>query len=369
MPTEFTPESLEQRLELLSCTGLRLVAFHRGKVAVDFCVGKDGMGRPLGDDALHAIYCAGKPLLALTMGSLVSDGEASWDDQLGWLIESGPDGAELHPSVAKATLAHVMSHSAGLSTHKAEAMTVLTVPERKKAAMTTAPVMRRRGYGEFQGWTLLALAVEALTGKGFEREVEARVIRPLGLAGELFARFDTESYRAELDRLAINVDHRHRPALPLLAERSEWMATDWNPAYGVYATASGLASLYETIRRSLAEDSTALGGAAGTGEISAEVIRTQTSAAWKARDHGMGRDCGYGLGFMTALDDHDVSQHCSESSFGHTGIAGMTLGFCDPVHELSVAVMFNGMTDARTSTQFRRPIVIDALYRHLLPDI
>lgn len=348
MSDELDPEHLEQRLELLSCAGLRVVVDVGGERIADIAIGEDGLGSPLRRDALHALYCAGKPVLALGVGRLVHEGEASWDDQLGWIIEE-----HLHPAIARTTLAELLTHAAGFSGDKAEEVTVLTPDARRELARTRPPRVERRGYGEFQSWALAGLAIEALTGLDYGAALDELVVEPLGLSGEILVRCPGDAAPQVAERVAINVDHRHRPPLPLLAERTGWFLTDWNPSFGVVASADGLSALY---RRLLDPDGIPWG----------DVVGEQLTTRWTGYDRGMARECSYGLGFMTDLKGHDVSQHCGPTSFGHSGFGGMTLAFADPSYDLAVAAIFNGMTDGRTATQFRRPVVVDAIYRMVI---
>ena len=67
---------------------------------------------------------------------------------------------------------------------------------------------------------------------------------------------------------------------------------------------------------------------------------------------------------MTSLAGHRFGKECSPRSFGHSGNVGSSFAFADPEYDLSVAVVFNGITDP-DSAFFRRPALTRALYSDL----
>ena len=79
-------------------------------------------------------------------------------------------------------------------------------------------------------------------------------------------------------------------------------------------------------------------------------------------DPVMGRTCGYGLGFMLGLGEHDFGTRVGDGAFGHSGFRGMTAAFADPAHGLVVTCHLNGSVDPG-SLGYRRPALVDTIYR------
>src|SRR5262249_46783084 len=81
-------------------------------------------------------------------------------------------------------------------------------------------------------------------------------------------------------------------------------------------------------------------------------------------DQVLDRVCPFGLGFMTALSEHQFSSDCSPASFGHSGYGGASFAFADPEHDLAVGVIFNGIV-GHESSFMRRRALLRALYADL----
>ncbi|HEX4777762.1 MAG TPA: serine hydrolase, partial [Acidimicrobiia bacterium] len=81
-------------------------------------------------------------------------------------------------------------------------------------------------------------------------------------------------------------------------------------------------------------------------------------------DEVLQRECTYGLGFMTRLDEHAFGERCSDSAFGHSGNVGTSFAFADPERSLTVAVVFNGLV-GHEAAFLRRRALVNTLYQDL----
>jgi CubicO group peptidase (beta-lactamase class C family) len=81
-------------------------------------------------------------------------------------------------------------------------------------------------------------------------------------------------------------------------------------------------------------------------------------------DRTMNRASCFGLGFMTGLEAHGFGTWIEPEAFGHSGLGGMTFGFCLPADGVSVAVHTNGLVDAPEVVE-RRIEIVDALIADL----
>jgi CubicO group peptidase (beta-lactamase class C family) len=236
-------------------------------------------------------------------------------------------------------------------------------PSRRPAVLAATPrvagwpVGRRAAYSEVFGWYLLGRVLEAVSGQEIGEHLRESVLRPCGL-DDTWIGMTPDEYERVLPRLGMNIDLRGHQPFPLVLERGARMCAEVNPAHGGYTTAGDLARFYALLAAQL-------GGANHDFLPSADTLRQFTTSDGPARlDEVLGRECEYGLGFMTALAGHAFGRWCSPASFGHSGHVGSSFAFADPAADLAVAVIYNGITD-HESAFLRRPVVVRAIYTDL----
>lgn len=328
--------------------GAQVAVFLAGEPVLRTALGDAGMGQSMTDDTLFRVYCSIKPVTALAVAQLVAGGQLDLDQPLGSLLPG-------YASLADGTvhLRHVLNHTAGL--HLPMALELeLTPPEKRRSMLERVerPPGWRVGldaaYSEHFGWHVLGRLLEETTGEPLREHLRAAVLEPLDMADTWIGMTDAE-YDANVERIGVNYDLRTLSAYPLLLERGRRMCTEINPAHGGYTTATDLARLYNAVL-ARADD---------------PVVSQFTSPAReRVYDRVLGRECGYGLGFMTGLVDHQFGRAPSRSAYGHSGNVGSSFAYADPEHDLAVAVLFNGVVDAE-SAFLRRPVVVRAVYEDL----
>jgi CubicO group peptidase (beta-lactamase class C family) len=325
---------------------------------LDLAVGVDGVDRPVDPDTLFAIYCAGKPALAVALATLVDAGELSFDDQVGHIVDR-----PLPASQASLRVDTLLTHTAGL--HRIDARIYLASSTRQREALLRGSqpppgwsIGEDVAYSEFAAWHLLALVVESLTGETARDVVRRRVLEPAGVGSDMFvcgmsdAEFDDQR-----ERLGINIYLDGPSTDPILAERTRRLRCISSPTFGNTATARGLGRFYEALLRSYRD---------GGGPLPSHTLRSLTSRHSHGFDQVLGRRCGYGYGFMVRLEEHLFGRRCSPQAFGHSGYGGMTAAFCDPAHGLVVAYHLNGRVDAESAIGFRRPALVEHIYRSVI---
>lgn len=328
-----------------------------GESVMDIAIGDDGLGRVAEQEMLFNIYCAGKPVVAAAIGALVDSYDLSFDDVLGDLIDE-----ELHPLVAEARVDHVLAHRAGLH-FPLGIVAMLAPPEAQHSLACLSPAEdgARPGldlnYSEFAGWHLLGLAIENLTGMSAQAFVRESVLEPYGIDRELALGMTPTEFDALEPYIGVNVTYRGMLPVPLLAERLSENVCAGTLAFGAYASAGGLRRLYDGL---LADRH----GAATVVTPETAMLLT-TAFGESSEDPLMKRTCGWGLGFMTNLAEHDFGPAPAVSTFGHSGLAGGSFGFADPTIGLSAAVIINGIVDSQTAVRMRRPRIVNAIYRDL----
>lgn len=353
---EFLAREAEERV---FGTGGQLYVSVDGTPVLDLAVGVDGLDVPVERDTLFAVYCAGMPVLALAVAALVGDGELSFDDRVGDVVDDRP----LPDHVAGLRVDALLGHTAGL--HRLSPVTYLASPPRAReglALRTRPPDGWRPGdvaYSEVAAWHVLGMVVEALAGEPTRAFARRRVLEPAGTGDDLFvAGMTDEEYDAHRGRIGVNAQVEGPRLVPLLGERTRRLRALSSPAIGNTASASGLGRLYEAVLAAIrTPPSGPLAGALPAGALAA-LVTPQSHGA----DPVMGRTCGYGLGFMVGLGEHDFGTRVGDGAFGHSGFRGMTAAFADPAHGLVVACHLNGSVDPG-SLGYRRPALVDTIYR------
>jgi CubicO group peptidase (beta-lactamase class C family) len=320
----------ERTLDQSWGTGFQLCVVQGDRVLVSEAFGTDGLGRPVSNESMFAIYCAGKPVTALAVGALIDQNEVSLNDVLGNIL-----GGPLHPLLQRTTIEQLLTHTAGLWQYPALAFLTMKPESRRDAVRWLEPSTQAPGgqYCDFVAWELLSQVIEELSGQTFEQAVDTLVLEPCGLAGEI--RFTMHS--TELDRLRLNVDVQSGAPMPILWERSKSNLSDVRPSGGALASMEALAQLYQNAIDALDGKP---GAVLSKPTISA-LVESRTSAAM---DHCLQRVCRYSPGFMTDLSLPDFGAHFGERTFGHSGLNGMTFAGADPDTTTVFAVHVNGVT-------------------------
>jgi CubicO group peptidase (beta-lactamase class C family) len=345
-----TRERLEYELDDGGCTrGAQVVVEVAGERLVDREVDDNGLGAPLTPEHILRVYCTIKPLLTIIVAQLVEDGTISLDEPLSELL---PD---MRSVGGGTTLRHVLTHTAGLHTLMGITMDIAPASKRRDIVSRVARPPGWRlghdaGYSEYAGWNVIGWLVESLTGESLRTSMRRRLIEPLGLENT-YVGMTHDEYNVVLPRLAVNRDLRQQGSFPMLFERSERVCSEVNPAHGGYSNARDLAHLYSALLAQLdGADNPALPTAATlaafTGTVRAPVF-----------DVVLDRECPFGLGFMTSLDQHAFSEVCSPRSFGHSGNVGTSFAFAEPDRALAVGVVLNGLVDYETAFLRRRALV------------
>jgi CubicO group peptidase (beta-lactamase class C family) len=335
-----------------TCSAIQAHVRRGDRVLFDFAEGVDGAGEPVGPDTIFATYCLTKPVIATAIAHLVADGALAIEDRLAAVLPVR------NPDLARVTLAMLLAHTAGLHGKQLRQFAIMPSAVRREELLSVQPSLREgrpvTGYSEVVGWMLLGLVIEERTGRDYREFLRERVLARSGVEADVHVSLRPEDWHAMRGRLGINLAFDEGRRQPLLSERARWVACDWNPSYGGYASARGIAGFYASL---LAETHRPSATPVGL------VLDAFTRAA-RAREHdeAFGYPCRFGLGFMVDLVDHHYGSRLSSSAFGHSGNAGMSFAFADPAASLVAAVHFNGAIAADTAVRRRRPALVNAIY-------
>jgi CubicO group peptidase (beta-lactamase class C family) len=199
--------------------------------------------------------------------------------------------------------------------------------------------------------------LEVVSGEPLREHLRAVVLDAIGM-NDTWIGMTEQEYERNIARLGMNHDLRGWVPFPMLLEQSRRVCCETNAAYGGYTTARDLASFYAAIVDRLRHS--------GSPELASASTLNEfcTSARQRTYDVVLERECEYGLGFMTGLADHHFGRWCSPKAFGHSGWSGTSFAFADPVHDLAVAVVLNGVSHSEKAFA-NRSALVEAIYADL----
>jgi hypothetical protein len=203
--------------------------------------------------------------------------------------------------------------------------------------------------------------IEALTRGPASAHVNIAVLGPLGLSEDIYTGFEPDEAATAAARCGVNVDLTGSQPVPMLLERSPSFMRDPDlAAAGGYATVRGLCSFYEALMTVLAAPADA------PSPLPRHLIETMIEPMVTGRHDPVLRcDGPWGLGLMVDLRAHYFGDHTSARSVGHSGNAGSSFAFCDPAHDLSVAVHYTAKVDDHYAVTIRRHGFLTKLYELL----
>jgi CubicO group peptidase (beta-lactamase class C family) len=346
---------VEERRRLV---GAQLVASVGDTFLYDLAVGEALPGRAMEPDTIQSLYCLTKPIVA-TATCLIAEQHG---------IDLDADLSRSSPRVAHMlggfvlSLRDVLSHAAGLHPMRAADVMFLPRPDRERATTqlvidVEASIGTNHTYSEFQGWNLLRIWLEDVSGVSFGTCVERTVCEPLGLRDVYFGSDGT--WPALQERLGVHYEVNERYAKPLVHELLRKHLDDpAMQAIGGHASARDIARFYGAVRRGLRESVPGLPNSSTLWEMA-------TATAPPAVDPVLTSTVSFGLGFMTNLSVV-LSESLGPRAFGHLGLLGHSFAFVDPECDLVVVFCSNGfLVDDRDRQQVRAALC-DAIYEDVM---
>ncbi len=316
----YIPSWIEHQMRLSEQPGCALAITHQGKLVLECAFGHADAVHGLALTPRHRFRVAShsKSFTAVGILQLREAGRLQLDDPIGRHV------AGLHPRVASATLAQLLSHSAGLVRDGADAgqwqdRSPFLDEAALRADLADGPVIEPNSRFKYSnhGYGLLGLAIEAITGERYVHWIAREVVAAAGLT-------ETLPDAPVPDKLPFARGHSAK--LPL--GRRVMIPGD-NPtralasATGFVSTAADLARFYAQLSPTSKKSVLSMGSRR-------EMLRRQ----W--RDAHSAIERWYGLGTMSgSLADWDW--------VGHTGgfQGTITRTVLVPAQGLSVSVLTN----------------------------
>ena len=346
---DYVPRWIEYQMLATEQPGCAIAVAHKGKVVLEIAFGHADLKRRTKLTPRHRFRVAShsKTFTAAGILKLREAGSVGLDDRIGRHVGG------LHPAVAAATIAQLLSHTAGLVRDGADSgqwsdrrSFLDEAALRADLAHGTVIEPNTRFKYSNHGFGLLGLAIEAVTGEPYADWIGREIVAASGL------RETTPDAPRALGSARIPFARGHSAKLPL--GRRVVIPAD-NPTHalaaatGFVSTASDLAlffaSLSPTARKSV---------------LSAASRREMTRRLW--RDPHSSIERWYGLGTISGtLGDWEWFGH----SGGFQGTITRTVSV--PAHELAVSVLTNAADGASHAWLDGTMHVLRAFARHGAP--
>jgi CubicO group peptidase (beta-lactamase class C family) len=181
---DYIPQWLEYQMRESEQPGCVIAIVHQGRVVLERAFGyADIVGRvPLTPRHRFRVASHSKSFTAAGIMKLREQGRLGLDDRIGKHVTG------LHPDIAEATIAQLLSHSAGIVRDGSDGgqwqdrRPFLDAAE-LQSALAAAPVIEANTRFKYSnhGYGLAGLVIEAVTGAPYRSWIKQAIIRPAGL--------------------------------------------------------------------------------------------------------------------------------------------------------------------------------------------
>ncbi len=335
---------------------IQLCVLRDGQVVVDRAIGHASGNGPDDDrdapkidattETPFCIYSASKAITAMVAHLLDEQGVLDVHDRVSeYIPEYAAHGKET------ITIAHVLSHRAGVPTVPEDALEVANIADDDFILRTMCEARprwrpgRMLAYHAISGGFIVGEVVRRVTGKTIRDVLGAEILGPLG-----FRWCNYGVAPSDVDKVATSY-FTGPPVLPPIstllhralgmsvqdaAEKSNdpRFLTGIVPAASIVATARELARFYELLRRE--------GELDGVRIFDPRTIRRATAEqSYLEIDFTLGFPLRYGMGFMLGAKKLSLYGPDTERAFGHLGFTNV-IGWADPERNVAGALMTSG---------------------------
>jgi CubicO group peptidase (beta-lactamase class C family) len=343
--------------------GAQVYIAQRGEVLADFALGESEPGQPLTRETLTCWLSASKPITAIAIAQLFEEGLLNLDDPVAKHV---PEFAA-HGKDA-ITLRHVLTHTGGFRKVR------FRFPDdgwegiiqKICDASPEWPAGEQAGYHPHTGWFILGEVIQRLTGEDLSSYLRDQIFEPLamhntwlGMGEQAYTAYTAGGWLGAL------MDTSKTPPRPHVFHH-ELHATTPKPGGNAFGPIYELGRFYEMLL--------AGGQLEGPRLLEPETIELFTTPQRvNLYDHTFQHVIDWGLGFIIDSKHHAQGRdanlpygygpHASPRTFGHSGWQS-SAAFCDPDHELVVAILCNG-TPGEKPHYTRMHQILGAVYEDL----
>ena len=322
-------EVLEQGISDGTHIGAQLYVSQGGETYADVALGDARPGVAMTTHSMMIWFSMTKAVTAVAVAQQWQGGAFDVDDRVvDYIPEFGAQGKDM------ITLRHLLTHTAGIpwSDGILEGAPWIESRTENLARIYAAPLAyepgTRAGYHPAAGMSVLGEVVARVSGLPYEQYVRDCIFVPLGM-DDCWVGMPETRFAEYGDR--IGEMQNTEGAEPVRVGRidSPRSASVPMPGAGGRGPMHQLARMYESLL--------------GFGD---PILDPVTVAAISARhrtellDESFGIVLDWGLGFV--VDSFHMGKYCSRRAFGHGGHQS-SVAFCDPEHDVVVAVVCNGM--------------------------
>jgi CubicO group peptidase (beta-lactamase class C family) len=360
-----TERAIEAGIERGFHPGAQVYVSHGRRVVADFAIGEREPGRSLTKDTLMCWLSAGKPITAVAIAQLFEAGRLNLDDPVARHVpEFAAEGKD------RITIRHVLTHTGGFRgvRFRFPGDGWAGIIEKICAAKPEPnwPPGGKAGYHPHAGWFMLGEIVQRLTRESISQYTRDHIFTPLGMDDSWLGMNEQAhaTYRAT-DRLGALMDTSGAEPKPHGFHQLDQLSVP-KPGGNAFGPMRELGRFYEMLL--------AGGQLDGPRVLEPETIELLTTPQRIGmHDHTFKRTIDWGLGVIIDskryLDSPDTvmpygyGPHASPRTFGHSGWQS-SAAFCDPDHELVVAMLCNGTPGEKPHYQ-RMHELLGAVYEDL----
>jgi CubicO group peptidase (beta-lactamase class C family) len=315
---------MEEFVKQDQVSGVVTLVAREGKIVHLSAVGQADIAgkKEMAADAIFGIASMTKPITATAVMILVDEGKLALDDPVSKYI---PEFKDVKLADGKAptrppTIRDMLTHTSGLTGSQEN---VGTLEETGKALAARGLSFQPGEKWEYSpGLSVCGRAVEVASGMPYEKFLDERIFKPLGMSDTTF--FPSEDQQKRIVKL-------YRPDKDgKLEETTHWITKlspdrTANPSGGLFSTAQDLARFYQMLLNG--------GEYGGQRTVSAESIAELTKVQTDDLKTGFTDGNGWGLGVCVIRQPQGVTALLSPGSFGHGGAFG-TQGWLDPTRQM-----------------------------------
>ncbi len=335
---------------------LQLCVRRHGHVVLDRAIGhasgngphdgRDAARVPVTTDTPFVIFSASKAITAMVVHLLDERGELHIGDRVAdYIPEYAQHGKD------QITLAHVLSHRAGVPNLPGHVMDVENLSDQQLLVdvLCSARPASRPGktlaYHAISGGFILGEVVRRVTGDDIRTVLDREILAPLGFR---FCNFGVGAADVPLVGRCYATGAPVLPPVSNLLERALGKAPDAVveasndprfltgiiPAGNAVASATELSRFFELLRND--------GELDGVRILDPRtILRARSEQSYREIDFTLGFPTRYGLGFMLGADVLSLFGPDTEQAFGHLGYTN-TVGWADPARAVSAALVTSG---------------------------
>jgi len=334
--------------------GAQIYISYRGEVVADFAMGQRLPGVDLKREDRMLWLSSGKPILAVALAQLWEKGVLNLDEPIAKVWpEFGQSGKE------SLTAWHLLTHTAGLRGADLISFEKLSWEEAiEKICLTPREPNwipgEKGGYHRSGSWIVLAELLERLTQQKWEDYIKENIFKPAKMQKSYMGLNQEEREKYEVGEMFDTAFATPKIHTDYSVEK---VAASYKPGSNALGPIRELGFFYEALLQN-------------------KILKKETLNYFTQRhrkgmwDHTFRQNMDWGLGFMLNTPEaefrdkpYHFGRYASEKTFGHAG-AQSSFGFADPVYDLVVSWVFNGMPGEKKHHE-RTTQMNEAIYQDL----